>query len=237
MVEGNESLPSGEAVNDTLKGLLDSAYEKWEAGDCHDPGCGCVTEYMRRELIPFIEQAIRAEVQTAEANALQKAAEHVPMVAIKELEGGNSGPFVWVYCSCGFNRDAKTLDPADWGKHILSLIPPASQTLLDARDAAQRRQISVEGMKREPCGHFVCNMIGDEYGHFTCDACEVNRKALDAHDAEVRRPLRALLEEMFMAADAEWENQHMGHDWADFCRRVRLELRAASQPTPGAGKQ
>jgi hypothetical protein len=168
MVEGNESLPSGEAVNDTLKGLLDSAYEKWEAGDCHDPGCGCVTEYMRRELIPFIEQAIRAEVQAAiqdlfcekhkdtgiaasegylwdecptceiqiaEANALRKAAEHRPMIAID-----GTASKVWVYCSCGFNRDSTTYetDPEEWTKHMLDLTPVASQTLLDARDAEVR---------------------------------------------------------------------------------------------------
>jgi len=29
---------------------IDAAYEKWMAGNCHDRECGCVTEYIKREL-------------------------------------------------------------------------------------------------------------------------------------------------------------------------------------------
>jgi len=126
----------------------------------------CLTEI--ESILPQIEQAIRAEVQAAiqdlfcekhkdtgiaasegylwdecptceiqiaEANALRKAAEHRPMIAID-----GTASKVWVYCSCGFNRDSTTYetDPEEWTKHMLDLTPVASQTLLDARDAEVR---------------------------------------------------------------------------------------------------
>lgn len=55
--------------------------------------------------------------------------------------------------------------PDDYVQHIADFIT--------AREAYLRKQICTEGMKRELCGHFKTNLIGDEHGHFICDACKI----------------------------------------------------------------
>ena len=36
--------------------VIDEAYAKWMAGACHDPGCGCVTQYIKASLAPWLVQ-------------------------------------------------------------------------------------------------------------------------------------------------------------------------------------
>jgi len=48
-----------------LELALEVGWEKWYAGGCHEPGCGCVTEYMKNELAPFVARAERAAFEKA----------------------------------------------------------------------------------------------------------------------------------------------------------------------------
>jgi hypothetical protein len=70
---------------------------------------------------------------------------------------------------------------------IRALIPTDYAAALEEHDANLRKQICNEGMEREPCGHFKSNMIGDEHGHFTCDACKLLEQRLNEARAEARR--------------------------------------------------
>jgi hypothetical protein len=168
-----------------------------------------------KETIQLREElsASREKMQAERAAVLEFASQHTPIVRL-----------AWIECSCGWNHDGsdRNISESDaWNQHIRALITTTDRSALDRHDAELRKSISVEGMERELCGHFKSNLIGDEYGHFACDACTVLEEKVrvesDKKDAAYseRDQLVCALSKLFPASlerhpdeDVTWED-----DW------------------------
>jgi len=96
--------------------LWRSQHERADAGEC----------------VIAVRDFYEACLATAHAAAISTAGQHCPMIAIDDTASK-----VWVYCSCGFNRDSTTYatDPDKWTEHILALTPATAQRLYDLRIA------------------------------------------------------------------------------------------------------
>jgi hypothetical protein len=73
-------------------------------------------------------------------------------------------------CYCGWS----IINDFEWQQHLKQVTPaasagePAAQTFDEAK---LRASIEADGMSRLDCGHFKFNLVGDDWGHFSCDAC------------------------------------------------------------------
>lgn len=74
----------------------------------------------------------QVEVDAALALFAQRVAEHNPFVAIESRHGVDHR--VWIYCSCGFNRDGKYLDGQPWSEHMLALIAQGTKDIAEGRE-------------------------------------------------------------------------------------------------------
>lgn len=76
----------------------------------------CVRTLNEKDAISACDRA--PSVEAAPATPILDWDAHLPMIAMH-------GHFVWVYCSCGYNRDGKILDAKQWPQHIRSGGPGA----------------------------------------------------------------------------------------------------------------
>jgi hypothetical protein len=128
-------------------------------------------------------------IAQATAEALEAAAQHQPMVAIEERV--RARPRVWLYCSCGFNREGKLLDVEHWSNHIRALAPDIAAK---AKERLSRHCCDICGQDlsgQDFDGHYtiVCHKPGCE-GHLVTDEkIPVIHGAaeLAEHDAKIRR--------------------------------------------------
>ena len=41
-----------------MEAAIDAGFADWEAGRCQEPGCGCVTEYVKRRVLAALDAPI-----------------------------------------------------------------------------------------------------------------------------------------------------------------------------------
>lgn len=108
---------------------------------------------------------------------------------------------------------------SDWSKAQRGKFYRTCEERVRSAVEESRKQLSIESMEREPCGHFKSNLIGDEYGHFLCDACQIETKRVRSAVAEFRdRATRTI--QAFRNSGTEQEN------WAAAMETAENHIRA-----------
>jgi hypothetical protein len=150
----------------TFEEAIDAGYADWDAANCHERGCGCVTEYIKRRIAPLVadrEQRIRLERGAALREA-GEAAEHFQMPRPFLTEGWLCSPDVF---------------KVEIQKAILALIPASDASALDKYVAEKIQQREYRDIL-EYLNDFR-RMTGEEFA--------------DTHGKDVRDALDKLLAE------------------------------------------